>query len=249
MGYEFLSSIDVPPLAIVCLKPRPVVNFHVLSKDLLSFLLWRNLSQKCENENKIRRLPCFQKVTEYLFVEMKTMPVCLRFQQSTDFLIPGLLLSALCTYLPASWRYLSLLPCPPHTVWRALLSLSLGVSLNYYFYSCIPERLPFYLNHASSPLYFLIGGRVPMGRRGDASAIPSSGALIPHHCILPLTGVPGLSFLKTDKRTLSLLFLHLWLSENSSVPREPHLSGIQVCGCLLLTFSSSDHLFLCFVGV
>lgn len=48
--------------------------------------------------------------TEYLFVEMKTMPVCLRFSKASDFL------SYLAYFihlhdLPASWRYLSLPPC------------------------------------------------------------------------------------------------------------------------------------------
>lgn len=47
--------------------------------------------------------------TEYLFVEMKTMPVCLEFQQSIWF-SSHLAYFIHLHYLPASWRYLSLPP-------------------------------------------------------------------------------------------------------------------------------------------
>lgn len=71
--------------------------------------------------------------TEYLFVEMKTMPVCLIFQQSIWFSSHP----ADCIhlhYLPASWRYLSL-PSLPCKVSALLLLSSVVGGVSHLLYS------------------------------------------------------------------------------------------------------------------
>lgn len=73
-----------------------------------------------------------------------------------------------------------------------------------------------------------------------------STSLNPYLCQL---GCKTLSFLETDGRNFPPPFLHLWLSQNSSVTRVPSLPRLQVCECLLLTSSTPRFPFLCFVGV
>lgn len=50
--------------------------------------------------------------TGYLFVEMKIIPVCLRFQQCVSIVFPSHLAFIHLLYSPLSWRCLSLFPTP-----------------------------------------------------------------------------------------------------------------------------------------
>lgn len=103
-----------------------------------------------------------QSETEYLFVGMKNIPVCLRFQQSVSILFPWHLgfIRVLC--FPISWRDLSLSPHPPTPNVSALIILSFGVwgvSRQLYLFST-REAYPFNCIMPHCLHISFLGGRV-----------------------------------------------------------------------------------------
>ena len=99
------------------------------------------------------------------------------------------------------------------------------------------------MNHASLPPYFLPGGKCLFWSQALGHLFHITESLpLPTRMQDPV--LPGDWW-----RNFPPPFLHLWLSQNSSVTRVPSLPRRQVCECLLLTSSTPNYPFLCFVGV
>lgn len=113
---------------------------------------------------------------EYLLVEMKNTPVCLRFQPSVSLLFPSQLAFIHLLHLPVSWRYLVYRPSPPMLQPWSFFPWRWGcVYLGCYIYSPSLQSYPF---NCIMPNWLHISFR-----GGVSGLILSSGVLIPHHYI------------------------------------------------------------------
>lgn len=105
---------------------------------------------------------------EYLFVEMKTMPVCLRFQQSISF-SSHLAYFIHLHYLPASWSYLSL-PPPASTPYCFSFAQPFlggkGCVSSTTFILAAQEGYPFTWIMPHCLCISLLGGECPWGEAG-----------------------------------------------------------------------------------